>query len=289
MTSFFLLCDPAILLPPDDEDPDRGLAFWERLIRWSADRRVRLGPESLDLVHATFSDLGWPDLEPPGCPKALKHSARQALNGLLGRVRSPSGSRPPISVVPRTVPRHLAGELVEEAIGHDSATLCSDGLLGIATDRVLWEPQGDSVRFDPPPPSTLPLIHEPSAELDEEMDAAVGRFLRDRRLTIVGGWQQPAVVDALCHRFKLETRQVHWIPSERGHRLNLDALDGLQKDSDIVVCITGHIGHPGSEGVKARCRKREVPLRGVQDQGRIADDLQSAYAATPYDTLPSTA
>jgi len=274
MTSFILLCDPAILLPPDTSDPDRGVAFWQRLITWSADHRVRLGPTTLDLVHATFADLGWPNYDPPGCPTALKRVARRSLNGLLARVQLPTDSHPTIAVVPTLMPNHRSGDLVEEAIGHDAATLWMMGVLGIATDRSHWAPPADAVAFDPPPPDMLDLIDTPLAHLDEEIDSAVAGFLRGRRLTIVGGCPRPELSESLCARFELDAAQVHWIGSERGQRLNLDSLDGLQADRDVVVCVTGHIGHAGSRGVKARCRRREIELLCVHDQNQIADELR---------------
>lgn len=151
MNTFFLLCDPALLLPPETDDADRGLHFWLRLITWSADHRVRVGPISLDLVHASFADLGWPHYQPPGCPAALAQAARRSLNGLLARVQVPPEAQPDVAVVPALTPSHRSGELVEEAIGYDAASLCTNDLLGLATDRDHWTPSGDTVVFNPPP------------------------------------------------------------------------------------------------------------------------------------------
>lgn len=280
MRPFFLLCDPALLLPPETDDEERGLYFWQRLITWSADHRVRVGPMTLDLVHASFADMGWPRYEPPACPTALARTARRSLNTLLARTQIPSDAHPSVSVVPALTPSHRSGELVEEAVSSDAAGLCSDDLLGLATDRDHWVPPGDFVVFNPPPPEALTLISEPSQLSDQEIDRAVAVSLRERRITIVGGWPKPELIDSLCVRFELEATQVRWLSSEHGKRLNLDPLATLQASMDVVVCITGHIGHPGRDGVRSRCRKWGIEPRCIEDRNQIAESLRQLYGAS---------
>jgi hypothetical protein len=203
--------------------------------------------------------------------------ARRSLNGLLARVQLPADTQPAIAVVPTLTPSHRSGDLVEKAIGHDAATLSMTGVLGIATDRGHWTPPADIVKFDPPPPDMLTLIDNPLEQLDQEVDGAVARFLSGRRLTIVGGWSRPELIESLCARFELEAAQVRWIASERGQRLNLDSLSALQAERDVVVCITGGIGHAGSEGVKTRCRSHEIELRCVYHENQIFEALRRPY------------
>jgi hypothetical protein len=87
----------------------------------------------------------------------------------------------------------------------------------------------------------------------------------------VGGVPSEQVEAELNERFA--PKEIRWLGSEPGSRLNLDALDGLQFRVDVVYCVAGHIGHDGSVKAKKCCRKRGLELRKVGDAKQIADDL----------------
>jgi hypothetical protein len=280
LSGFFLLCDPALLLPPDTDDQGRGVVFWQRLITWSADHRVRLGPTTLDLVLAEFGDLGWPSFEPPACPVALKRTARKSLNNLLARVQLARDDAEPIAAIPLLTPRHRRGKLIEEAIGHDAATLYMPALLGLATDLDYWEPVADTLGFDPPPPDLLPLVTDATQVLDRERDHAVAAFLHGRRIIIVGDKPQGDLVASISRQYELDVDQIRWIASEPGKRINLDSLSSLEPDTAVVVCIKGFIGHPKSESVEAKCRARGIIARSVWDRRELADALHDAYVVS---------
>ena len=128
----FLLCDPGLLLPPDAEDVGEHERFWHRVVEWSSDKRVALGPEAHELVIRHFEMQGWPDYQPPFCPRGLAGLACGALNRLLASKREPMG--PPAS----------AASLVPSYVRHQ------DGELAIAIDVTSrWQA----------PPVALSLIH----------------------------------------------------------------------------------------------------------------------------------
>jgi hypothetical protein len=194
---------------------------------------------------------------------------------ILARVRRPDCGAASIDSLPSITPKHRDGELPEEAIAYDAASLASDDLLGLATDESHWRPAGDVLIFNPPPPDSLPLVFDPNAELEVEMDRAVAAGLRGRRITIVGGVYRAKTVSDLCKRYSLAETSVRWLPSEPGSHITLDALDGLSADRDVVYCVTGHISHAESISAKKRCRKRGIKAHAVEDSPEIIDHLRS--------------
>ena len=242
-----VLCDPGLLIAPDSGDADAGLRFWPRLIGWAADRRIMLGPATVQLVCSAYAEIGWPTFDPPACPAGLKRTARHALHTLLAQVPSNPGA--PQTTSPRTVrPAYLGPSGGDEAISQDAEVLHTRGLIGLATLEIHWAEPADAVSFDPPPPASLPFAIEPHQRLPGEVDHAVATHLQGRRITIVGGEPSQSALATLVEQFDLSSPQLRWIGSEKGQRLNLDPLDGLQAGVDIVYCITGHIGHSGREG-----------------------------------------
>lgn len=274
-----MLCDPALLLPPPRDATTDGLDFWRRVVGWSANRRLRVGPESLALVFAAYEELGWPNTEYPACPPPLQRLAHGALSDLLGRLRRDTDPAKAVRRIPTLSPRHQGGELVEEAIGHDAAHLASPDLVAIATSAGHWVPPAEVVAFDPPPPDTLPLVFEPTDRLDVEIDIAVAAALGGRRLTIVGGVLDDRLISALCTRFDLPAERVRWFESQPGSRVNLKPLDGLQPDRDVVFCVVGHIGHPESTKVDNVCSKRGIESQHVADSRDIIGRLRDRYGA----------
>lgn len=265
-----VLCDPALLMPPP-ADEEGAAHFWARLIEWSADHRVRLGPASYNLVVALLGTFGWPQRDVASYPPGMAQLAYRTLATMLSQVLSAELNSP----TPTLTPRYLAHEQGEAAIGADAAALHDSPLLGLATAKEHWQEDSERVVFEPPPPHSLGLLFEPGRQLAEEIDGAVSRFLRTRRLTIVGGIQNDQIVGDLSKRFA--PKEVRWLDAEPGSRLNLDGLTGLQARVDIVYCVAGHIGHDGSIKAKQCCRKRGVELRKVSKASEIAEDLRRRH------------
>jgi hypothetical protein len=272
----FLLCDPALVLPPDQAE-GVNVDFWRRLIEWSADGRVRLGANSFDLVVAVLDDLGWPIFDPPGCPKALRREAGRSINVLLTRVRASSRDDLAVIPTPSLSPKHVGGDLIEEAIARDAVELWIQGLTGIATSFDHWLPPGRELVITPPPPPALELLGSPEERTVIEMNASVRNYFATRRLTVIGGWNASSVRSELDDRFSLSSARLRWLEGEKGKTMKLDLLDTLAPDHDVVVCVAGHIGHPESGLVKTRCKTLGVELRLVEAQSEIVEVLLADF------------
>lgn len=174
---------------------------------------------------------------------------------------------------PALSPRYQAGEEGEVAIGSDAASLHRkrDHLLALATHPDHWCEPGDTVSFEPPPPESLPLLFKPGSGLAGEVDLSVRRYLKKRRLTLVGGIRSEAALNELRERFA--PAEIRWLDAEPGSRLNLDPLTGLNAGSDVVYCLTGHIGHETSIKAKQCCRSRGLELRKVAKASEVSADL----------------
>ncbi len=273
--AIFVLCDPALVMPPP-EDAESAVHFWRRLIEWSADHRLRLGPAGHEMVLDLLGAVGWPEREAANYPPGFGQLAYRALATMLHRVSVAEESNYEFTP-PSLSPSYRAHPMGERAIGSDAVALHQSGLCGMATDTEHWEEEVNTLRFDPPPPESLELLFEPGSRTAEEADRSVAGYLADRRLTIVGGVPAEQVYVQLEHRFEVGRKSIRWIGAEPGARLNLNALDGLQARSDIVYCVTGRIGHDGSTKAKKCCRKRGLKLREVERGNDIVDDLYQRH------------
>lgn len=275
-----MLCDPSLLLPPDNEGYEPAVEFWSRLIAWNSDRRVGLGPMTYELVTGTYTDLNWQSFQPPMCPDALASAARRAVYGLLTRLLRPS-SGAAVTVVPSLRPRHAAAGLVEEAIALDAALLHDTPLRAIASSASRWTETSDTVVFDPPPPERLPILVEPHQRLAVEIDDDVATALRGRRVTIVGGRESQLVTGDLSGRFGIPASQTRWVEVDGKKRLQLELLNAVRPDRDLVFCVTGYISHADSEKVIALTRRRGVATLCVEKRREIVVALVDAYSRSP--------
>lgn len=269
----FVLCDPALLMPPPSDE--LGAArFWARLVEWSSDHRVRLGPASHALVVSTLGRFGYPQRDAQKYPPGLAQLAHRTLAIMLGQALAAEIKGPS----PRLTPRYQANDEGEAAISADIAALHDSPLIGLATAREHWGAESDTIKLDPPPPASVYLLLEPEERLAVEIDQGVKLFLEKRRLTIVGGVPNEQVVEGLNRRFG--PKEIRWLGAEPGSRLNVDPLAGLQARTDVVYCVTSHIGHDGSTRAKQCCGKRGVELRKVSKASDIADDLCRRHGQT---------
>ncbi len=277
MSSTKVLCDPALLIPPDNEESESAVEFWSRLIAWNNDRRVGLGPMAYELVTGAYTDLNWRSFQPPMCPEALTSAARRAVYGLLARLLRPSTDRV-VTVTPALHPRHAADDLVAEAIALDAALLYDTPIRAIASSVSHWIEAADAVTFDPPPPERLPILVEPHQRLAAEIDDDIATALFGHRVTIVGGRASPLILSELSERFRLPTNQTRWVEVDGNKRLNLELLNAVRPDHDIVFCVTGYVSHADSEKVMALTRRRGVVTRCIEKRREIVNALIGAFS-----------
>jgi hypothetical protein len=279
MANTRVLCDPALLLPPGDaQEPD--VEFWSRLIAWNGDRRVGLGPMTYELVTGTYTDLDWQSFQPPLCPTALASAARRAVYGLLARLLRPSDDVD-VPAAPSLRPRHLADDLVAEAIGLDAALLHDTPVRAIASSVAHWAEVSDAVAFDPPPPELLPILVEPGQRLAAEVDDEVATALLGHRVTIVGGRESQIVMGDLLGRFGVPADQIRWVEAGGSKRLKLELLNAVRPDRDVVFCVTGYISHADSEKVQTLCARRGVVAHCVEKRLEIITALIEAFSDAP--------
>lgn len=276
--SGFLLCDPALMMPPP-EDVDGAVYFWKRLIEWSVDRRLRLGPSGHEMVVALLGTVGWPKRDVANYPPGLGQLAHRALATMLKQVAVPSEDVKPPNPPPSLMPPYRAHPMGEMAISVDAFALYRDELYGVATDIEHWGEQVNTLRFEPPPPESLEMFFKPGGRTLQEIDRSVEQYLSGRRLTIVGGIPADRILAEIENRFGIDRCDIRWIGSEPGARLNLSSLDGLRARVDVVYCITGHIGHDGSTKAKKCCRKRGIRMRKINDGNDILDDLCARHGS----------
>jgi hypothetical protein len=270
----YVLCDPALLTAPIDSEPGARVEFWSRVIDWNRDSRLRLGPMTHEIVTGEFADRNWQTFEPPGCPVALARPARRAIFALLASVLVPVTQDVTTARAPSLHPQHDGGELVEEAIGLDAATLWHHGIVAIATDLENWSPPSASVSFDPEPPDALPLINTPNQKVESEADDEIKRALGGRRVTVVGGRQRAEVLTSVAQRFGLSWDRLRWIETDRKKSPRLNMLSGIRHESDIVVCVTGFMAHAHLESVEMLCSKDGVTLRCVEKRSEIMSVIE---------------
>jgi len=273
----FVLCDPALLMPPPD-DVEAAVHFWTRLVEWSADRRLRLGPSTYAIVLDLLGKSDWPTPGSIPYPPGLGQLAGKALSTILQQVLPTEGVAEQ-ETTPTLDPHYLLDPAAVGAIAHDAARFHDHGLLGVASDPAHWESEAEELRFDPPPPERLPIVAAPNENLPEERDRATARYMKKRRLTILGGEPNPHIITKLSDRFGVPKQKIRWVGCDSGERINLDCLDGLQARVDVVYCVTGHISHAGSTKARKCCTKRGIELREVEHANDIAADLVKRHGA----------
>ena len=275
MRDAFLLCDPGLLLPPYGESVERHQEFWRRLLDWSADRRLRLGLQSREAVFHHLDLNGWPDYNPPHCPATLKRDALRAVNRLLAAVASEPPSE--AAEVPGLDPAYVKDEEGGMALALDLAEQHDEALLAAASHEEHWERISPTVALDPPPPERVPLAFEPGFETEAERIKHAADALEEKRVMIIGGKQKSAVAEELGKRFSLPASKIVWIEAEQGTQPDLYKLSGLRAERDVVVCITGKIGHAGSDKVRALSAAGGIQPLLVERASEILAAIQQRY------------
>jgi hypothetical protein len=95
------------------------------------------------------------------------------------------------------------------------------------------------------------------------------------RIRVVGGQVDRETEAAV--RTSLGTSIFQWLPSEENKKPPLDNWKRLNPASDIIVCITGAIGHDSSGKAKATAARLGVPFLGIESVGEMVAVLVSTY------------
>ncbi|HEX6205053.1 MAG TPA: hypothetical protein VFZ29_04520 [Solirubrobacterales bacterium] len=222
-----------------------------------------------------LTELGWPDYTPPHCPSALAREARRAFTGFLTEV----AADPPFSAgdVPDLDPEYVLDEEFGLAIAIDFAEHGDERLIGAASRYSNWERQVDAIQVKPSPPREVPLVTEPQQVLEKEIDLRVAKVLVGRRITIVGGRRSTPIVERICQCFGPEVAQIRWLEAEPNKSPNLDGLENVRPETDVVICITGAIGHPESDTVARRSRRGGLEPVLVERRSEIETALRARY------------
>lgn len=279
----FLLCDPALVAAPGPtDDVSASREFWVRLIAWSGDRRVRLGRECRALVLDELAEAGWPDYHPPRCPGGLAGIAAQRLNVLLTSLAAADENVSACSEIPTLDPEYVRSETGALALAMDLRTSHCRSLVGVATTPSSWkDTQANTVNGNPPPPRNLPLVSQPQGPARGERDVYASIALHGRKLTVVGARRDDEVVRVLMSRLAIPERAIRWIECEKGRQPSLDRLGGMQSGRDLLGCVTGHIGHAGSQKALGLAKKRCVQVVCVEHPGGLPDALSERFGDAP--------
>jgi hypothetical protein len=275
----FLLGDPGLALPPETDNHHEHRTFWSELVVWATDRRVRFGPLSYSVVVDYFTSNGWPDYKPPSCPVELGTAARSALASMLAALIDCEAD---CTELPVMTPRYTRFEDGALAIGGDLAAQWSETLLGLASNPTHWDAPATEVRLAPPPPERVKLVFTPHQPVAEETDLRVARFMRGKRVHIVGGLPSADTITTLAARFEIEPRNVTWLESEPSKPPNLRGWRSLAGHRDVAICVIGTqgvlgCGHSTSETAERYAVNRGVLFLKVQRPseipGRLCDRL----------------
>lgn len=253
-----LLLDPRIITPPGT--PGASIAapteYWTQIIAWASDTRARLGTECQQLLYAKFAQYGYPEhCLVPDVP-AFKTAYQAAIGRIMSRVVQP------ISVGEERdfAPRYVGGDEEELALQLDISGTVGCEVIGIATTASSWAASSAYLEVSPQPPRRLEICTEPNAPVALQAQGDLRDLLSSKRLFIVGGKIDSAVVDRLCE-LGLPRDAISWLESEKAKPpRNLDERWGtLESPRDVTLCITGRVSHATSGKARQVAGRREVP------------------------------
>jgi hypothetical protein len=250
--------------------------FWTRVVGWAADNRVFVGAESVRSIWGWLAEKGYPESELDVFPAALRNEYRQALNKILSRVVCPASE-----TGARTLdPSYCGPAGLREALELDISGSSGSGIGAIASAQSFWSYAADEVFVSPPPPSRLALCFEPGATLAVELADRIREKFSEKKLIIIGGQPSDRVLDEIRHATGISRRSITWIASERSKKpRDLDRrLAKLDPCRDIVICVTGQIGHAESEAAATAAAKAGVAYFPIENRNDIANRLISKLA-----------
>jgi hypothetical protein len=263
-----ILLDPAMVIP-DDKFTGESVEFWDRLTGWCDDRRALLGYRlwaHLSVMHAAGELSG-----PPG----LRQIVYRVVGDLL--------TREPIEHSASFVPCALSAEY---GGSDDHREFLADDLVGTEqiSDRMLgsflevWPTNTKAVSTTPEAP-LVPIVFEPNTPSADERRQAAAAWFAGKAIVLVGGQVDQAVISAMARELVIPLAQIRWIPSEKNKKAtNLNAVIGGLGSDDLVICITGKVGHDVSGQMAKACERKKFTLHRVQYSSRVLEYLWDLHA-----------
>lgn len=275
MSSATLLCDPGlVIIPNPDASIEERRNHWFRLVEWLADPRLGLGAHSYLLVLDLLERHGWPDLQPPGCPEQLRSPVNEALGRLLTRVIGDISSA-------RTDLKFRLDYLLpaefESAYASDVALTSGGVSVGAASARTHWGEEPPCAGVLPPPPDRFPLHFRACEQTEIEQLQRLRSSLSGKRITVVGGKASEASVQLIGDELG-SCVDVRWLKTEKKARANFDALEDLSSDRDLVVCVTGKIGHAEWKKAERMADAGKVPFLEIEKPSQAIEALRAHCA-----------
>ena len=253
-----LLLDPRIITPPGTPGASikAPMEYWEQIIAWASDTRTRLGVECQQLLYSRFAQYGYPEqCLVPEMP-ALKTAYQSAISKIMSRVVQPMSD----SEERDFSPRYVGGEDEELALQLDISSTVGCEVIGIATTESSWAASTEYLQLSPQPPRRLEICTVPNAPVAMAVESDLRELLASKRLFMVGGKIEAAVMTALCE-LGFSNDAITWLESEKSKPpRNLDGRWGaLTSPRDVTLCITGRVGHAISGKARVVAARREVP------------------------------
>jgi len=266
-----VLLDPQVLLPPPSiSSVDQLLEHWEQVVDWSSDRRIVIGGQSYDLVLMGMESYDYPNNNPvlEGIPNADIFLG--ALNRLLGRVRPGESAGSPKAFEPE----YAGDEICGIALAMDVS--CFPDSYAIASCLDCWgELENDTIRVTPSPPRELEVFFEPNKELRTERSLRIKKYYSDKRIHIVGGAEDTGIKNQIINQLGVLEKNISWDGSELKQRPRdiEKRWHELRPERDIVVCLTGRIGHATSIVAEVAAKKQNVVYLEARKSSNIIDAL----------------
>ena len=279
MTATKLLLDPGVLMPPD---PDvNGLVwteYWLRLIDWQSDRRVYIGESGFSLALQSVDILNLAADRSMDFPPHTTRERIQAVQTLLSRVLQTPKAQDGCSLdEPYMGPSAALQALVEDLRGTYGP---ETGPQAIASVESFWDRNVSATGCLPPPPTQVPLCFHPNQPVANELRVKARESLAGMCLRVVGGRPDRRVLSELHERLAIPGDRVVWLPSEVNKKPRLENWKDLNPHKDVAVCITGKIGHQGSDKASRYARNAGVDYFEVERASDLASVLEERYGSS---------
>ncbi|WP_299301519.1 hypothetical protein [uncultured Brachybacterium sp.] len=257
--------------------------FFERFAGWLASgHELTIGPGGCDFILSQYTEFGYPNAAPTINIPEGSFEVRGQIDRMLTRsLNTTSANQPVTAFIPQIVrPKYLGGDESQLAITLDVIYASREELTFIASSSGHWDGAESNVSLEDG--SISELLCDPNLGLASASRAAVAEIFASTRLFIVGGQKNLPLVQKLKDSGVPEDA-INWIEIDRSTspKIIKRRLSGLKRDTDLVACWTGQIGHDGSKHVEVSCTKSGASHLGSQS----ASDLYSAILQWAKDKL----
>lgn len=241
-----IYADPALLIPSNADDI---AAFWDDMVDWSEDDRLRLGYLSYVKVSEWCSEELWAG-ESPLVPQHLMKPLI-AIFGALLKVTPEAHSIRPLDrpTEPSRMPAwQYCAELVSDLLAEAQSPN-----IAVASAGVFWNAQPSSLETEG---RSFEFVWTAKAPTSFDSQAAVNRHYAAKTILIVGGQSTPRLLDEIVALTGVPRASIKWLSSER-HKdpVNLDgALNAFDPATQELVFVFGEVGHTSFVKAKERVR-----------------------------------